>query len=96
MKVELVHYRDPEGYCYLDVFVDGERIDDPTVVTFDPGAGWTRAEWEEHGREILDGLSPAALAYATNCLNDASESEYIDEDREVESFPPQSVSGHEE
>ena len=97
MKVEVIHYRIPDAYCVVSVIVDGKLQTDHTEVSIDPGAGYSRADWNEQRRLALDrGLTPAARDIVESSYEDADQSEYIDEDREVDSFPPQSVSGHEE
>ncbi|MBO0838921.1 MAG: hypothetical protein J2P28_25875 [Actinobacteria bacterium] len=75
MKVEVIHYRDSDSACDVAVFVDGEPVDHREV-SFDPGAGFTREDWNEI-RQEFEGLSPAARAVAEHWFDMASESKYI-------------------
>ena len=76
--VEVIHYRDPDSSCEMCVFVDGVEVAVTAEVTIDPGAGYSRADWDQQRAEGLAGLSPSARALATRCFDSAEDkSEYI-------------------
>jgi len=74
--VEVIHYRDPDSSCEMYVFVDGAKVS-LREVTIDPGAGYSRSDWDEHRAESLDRLSPKAQEVATRWFDSAEESKYI-------------------
>ncbi len=74
--VEVIHYRDSDSSCEMYVFVDGAEVSFREV-TIDPGAGYSRADWDEHRVESLDGLSPAARELTTRLFSEAEASQYI-------------------
>lgn len=75
--VEVIHYRDPDSSCEMYVFVDGTAVAVTAQVTIDPGAGYSRADWEQHRAESLAGLTPAAHALGTRLFVRGESSEYI-------------------
>lgn len=80
MAVEIVHYRDPDSSCEVAVFVDGVRVQDVTYVSIDPGAGYSRSDWDEGKTQDMLVLSANAAIQAALYYEDADESKYIDED----------------
>ena len=91
MIVEIVHYRDPDQSCDVAVFVDGIEVrerarlfegDSVRYVSIDPGAGYSRSDWDAARIEDMVGLSPDAQTKVGMCYDDADESRYIDEDGE--------------
>lgn len=45
--IQILHERNPDDGCGLTVWVDGVQVTDFHVEDVDPGAGWTRSEWDE-------------------------------------------------
>jgi len=54
--VEVIHSRDPDYECHIGVFVDGFQSDFAEF-TVDPGAGDTRADWNESRQLDLEQVS---------------------------------------
>jgi hypothetical protein len=50
LKIEVLHVRDPDSECGLEVFVNGESVgfDYEDV---DPGRGYSREDWDERIEE---------------------------------------------
>lgn len=78
MKIEVVHYRDPEEGCDLSVFVDGV-LAEVNVCNIDPGAGYDRNTWEEVRDAQIVSLSAGASVRALRFYEDADASPYIGE-----------------
>lgn len=74
--VEVLHYRNPDVGCTMLVFLDGAMVSF-CEVTIDPGAGYSRSDWDDHRAESLDRLSPNAQEVATRWFDSAEESKYI-------------------
>jgi hypothetical protein len=47
VKLEILHTRDSDGGCYLDVYIDGEPVTEFRVQDVDPGRGYDIADWRE-------------------------------------------------
>ena len=75
--VEVIHYRDSDSSCEIYVFVDGEEVAVTAEVTIDPGAGYSRADWDQHRAASLAGLTPHARDLGTRLFEEAEASEYI-------------------
>lgn len=81
-KIEILHGRDPDSECALDVWIDGVRVVDFREIDVDPGRGYTREDWDERIRELEERDDPtlsepfreAALA----TLRTHADSEYIE------------------
>jgi hypothetical protein len=80
-KIELIHYRDPDSPCEIAVFLDGVRVPDSQLnqVSLDPGAGYSREEWEAMRMEDIATLSLSAAQLAWSWFKSASESKYIED-----------------
>lgn len=78
-QIDVIVYRDPDGDTELSVFLDGRRLsaDDFTQHTIDPGAGWTRAEWNERIAETEAMPSSALRDELLAALGDSAGSEFI-------------------
>lgn len=48
--IEVLHVRDSDAGCEVQVFVDGVRVE-VTMEDVDPGRGHLRSEWNERLRE---------------------------------------------
>lgn len=83
-KVEVLHVRDPDNYCEVDIYLDGVAAR-ATEQSVDPGAGWTRSDWEAHVEEVKNdkSLSPAFRVAALKALERHNTSNYIHADHEV-------------
>lgn len=47
MRVDLVHMRDPDYSCDLEIWIDGQRATFEEW-SFDPGSGWDMSEFDEN------------------------------------------------
>ena len=81
--IEILHVRDPDGNCTVEVWVDGEPTDDFMMADVDPGRGYERRDWEETKDYIagpdFDG-SPAFKAAAAQAYEEWADNKYIEED----------------
>lgn len=77
--IEVLHYRDPDSECYLDIWVDGVKVDTFIEEDVDPGRGYTAENWAERledlRREDLCYTEPFRLA-ALAAVETASESKW--------------------
>lgn len=91
MRIEIIHGRDPDGYCNHTVFVNGERVTGVHIDDIDPGAGgWTASEWRERIEEAKadDGLTPAYReAYVAELTEWASSSWIADDTDDTDAEP---------
>lgn len=80
-KVEVLHVRDPDGYCEVDIYLDGVAAR-ATEQSIDPGAGRTRSGWNEHLSEVEgdETLSPAFKAATLEALHSWENDPNIDEE----------------
>lgn len=46
--IEILHTRDPDGDCSVEIWVDGEEVKDFYVEDIDPGRGYDDDTWEEN------------------------------------------------
>lgn len=60
MKVEIVHTRDSDSACIVEVFVDGVQVEDFTLISVDPGVGHSCDDLVGSQLEALRELSTAA------------------------------------
>lgn len=76
MKIEVIHWRDPDSESLVAVFVDGKEVTPAHEVHLDPGKGWVQEDWDQltEGFEVL---SPAARELAEEWFRQASDSTYI-------------------
>lgn len=53
MKVQIIHSRDPDSECYIEVYLNGVKLSPADVVIedIDPGRGHT---WEDNWKDRLD------------------------------------------
>ncbi|WP_396908029.1 hypothetical protein [Mycolicibacterium sp.] len=53
MRIDVVHQRDPDASCDIAVYVDGQKVEFHDW-DFDPGTGYTEADFEETKKSTLD------------------------------------------
>lgn len=79
-QVEVMHDRDPDGYCTIRVWVDGVEVD-AYEESIDPGAGHMRSEWDEHTESVRTSGRTAEFVEAVAEARDAAASSpYVMED----------------
>ncbi|HLH45887.1 MAG TPA: hypothetical protein VKV25_01935 [Acidimicrobiales bacterium] len=82
MRIELVHVRDPEGSCEMQVFVDGVPAGKAGVevaeFTVDAGAGCTAEEWHEATEHDCAVASPAVAEVLRRYRSDPPGKDCID------------------
>jgi hypothetical protein len=80
--IEIMHWRDPDGACTVEVWVDGVKEDDANVevADVDPGRGWTREDWDEAIAVAKADLaaSPEFRQAHIEALEANADSEFID------------------
>jgi len=83
MKVEVLHYRDPDSSCDITVWIDGKLVD-CTVEDIDPGRGYMMSDWEERIRDNRENTtySEPFRQAVDEALEAASGSKYIEDDSE--------------
>lgn len=57
MRIDIIHQRDPDSSCDVEVYVDGKPLAADTDFhywSFDPGAGYDMDEFEESRREDVE------------------------------------------
>lgn len=84
MKIEILHGRDPDSSCDMDVYVDGVRVEHVTVESIDPGAGYEVEMWDEHTDwvEAQEDYSPAFRQAVVAERQEARSSDYVVGDKE--------------
>lgn len=81
--VEILHSRDPDGGCNIDLWIDGQRVrEGVTVEDIDPGRGHLRSDWHERiaDAEASSNYSPDFQAALVGELEANADSQFIDED----------------
>lgn len=62
MRLDIIHLRDPDYACDHEIFVDGVKVEDVHIHEFDPGAGYSMAQFEDnrigHLKNAPDFLKP--------------------------------------
>lgn len=56
-RVQILHSRDPDSSCEIEVWLDGVKTDSYTVEDLDPGRGWTREDWDERVEQAREDTS---------------------------------------
>jgi hypothetical protein len=74
--VAIVHERDPDSPCDLEVYVNDERIADITVEDVDPGRGADYDDWQARIEGYLDDSTQFGRA-AHDALVRNADSEHI-------------------
>lgn len=79
MNVELLHVRDSDGGCYIEVWVDGHKVPF-TEENVDPGRGHEVGDWYESIEYTAraEGYSPEFRAAALAAQVESLDSKYID------------------
>lgn len=82
-KVEIIHGRDPDSECGIDVYVDGVRVTQFYLEDIDPGRGHTRQSWDENTEALRENttLSPAFREAAIAAREEFGDSKYIEDER---------------
>lgn len=65
--IQIIHDRDPDSECGLQVFIDGKRVhhDDVEIEDIDPGRGYDEDYIEERRQEALNAANaPGATEFA--------------------------------
>ena len=82
MRIEILHTREADGGCEVDVYIDGQPVrDDVTVQDVDPGRGYPLEDWQETTAFIeADPTLSDAFKAAVLAARDAEEedSEFIE------------------
>ena len=79
--IEILHVRDPDGECYLTVWVDGQRVDDSELTVFDvdAGRGYTYEDWKESSESAVEQASTREIKDAVaEAYGDPPGGKYID------------------
>lgn len=75
MKVQILHHRDPDYDCSIDVYIDGVRVTDVEIEDIDPGRGYDEDEIADRRENALKRANtPGSTAYDADvaaALNDA-------------------------
>lgn len=80
MTVEILHNRNPDAACDVQVFVDGVLVLPDRFVSVDPGAGYQRADWDEmKAAEFAEDMSPAFRSAVESSFETADDSKYIED-----------------
>jgi len=81
VTIEIMHSRDPDSECDLDVLANGERVDFSSE-DIDPGRGHMLSDWNEHTEWVLtqSGYSPNFIAKVASARDEARENRYIEDD----------------
>jgi len=62
MRIDIIHMRDPDSSCDVEVYVDGQLVGGDVVEfwDFDPGAGYPMDEFDENKRAAVE-TAPESL-----------------------------------
>lgn len=61
-RVELLHQRDPDAACSLELFIDGVEITTFNEYSIDAGAGSDWSDWVESRAEDIASASPVVAS----------------------------------
>lgn len=78
MKVQILHQRDPDSACTITVWVDGVELDwkGIEIEDIDPGAGYSREDWDHRTKTAKRRRSAFGRALA-EALTASGDSRYI-------------------
>lgn len=82
-KIELLHSRDPDSACVIEMWIDSEPTSAYIEESIDPGAGHQRSEWDQYTADVEadPNYSEAFKATVVAARNEVAEySKYIEED----------------
>lgn len=80
--IEILHTRDPDGDCGVQLFVGGQLWNgNVNVVDLDPGRGYRRSDWEESKEYDTTHGSPMFCQAVTEAYEAFDNNQYIEEDR---------------
>lgn len=82
--LELLHVRDPDGYCEITAFANGVETTAYSEENVDAGAGYTSTDWAESTAEVEanETHSPAFKAATLEARNSWADSSFIIHDEE--------------
>ena len=73
--VQVVHVRNPDDGCYVDVYLNDHIVREPDVEDVDPGRGYWRKDWDDRIALANDATN---FGRATRrALQDNADSEHI-------------------
>ena len=75
MRIDIVHQRDPDSECSVDVYVDGTLVSDVHVWSFDPGAGYDMEDFQAMRAESIE-AAPEFLKPVLDSIFDEMEPTY--------------------
>lgn len=80
MRVEILHVRNPDSECELEVWIDGEPVEF-TMEDIDPGRGYVRSEWDQRIADARtdESVSAAFRAAVVEALEGMSDNKYIED-----------------
>ena len=78
--IEILHTRDPDGECAIEVWVYGKKLDLDSIryVDVDPGRGYTRADWEEAKKNAASSGSPGFTEAVRQTYDAWADSQFIE------------------
>lgn len=80
-KIQLLHGRDPDSACDIQVYVEGKLVTSVEVEDVDPGRGYRRADWDARVKEAVAEAEAAPdnefLQHRAGWLQEASDSQFI-------------------
>lgn len=80
LKLEILHVRDPDGECSVDLWRNGDLTLNFVLESIDAGRGWTVDDWHERIREVQEqspGYSPAFRTTVLSALADPPGHDHI-------------------
>lgn len=81
-RTEVLHVRDSDGGCDIEVWTDGQRQTPVQVEDVDPGRGYTRRDWDEStvavGKEPT--YSEPFKVAVTEARDQHADNRYIDQE----------------
>lgn len=87
-KVQILHGRDPDSECDIQVYLNGRLVHDVEVEDIDPGRGYDRSTWNERITEaaVAADAEPDSefRQHVVGWLKEASDSQYITGDEPEE------------
>lgn len=76
--IQIVHSRDPDWECSIEVFIDGQRFTGTVAVEdIDPGRGWAKEDYEARRREAQDkATQPGATDFDRSVAENLAEARF--------------------
>lgn len=87
MNIDLIVVRDPDAATEVHMYIDGISCG-PTSwagvelneVHLDPGAGWTRADWNERRDEAVESVHPDVADAVGALYDELGNSPYVEQE----------------